>query len=95
MADRPVSHPKFAGLARSASPPAGARIRKKKKVLATLVDAVRSMALDGEFDPPPSPQCAGHGRRRLSWRLKHLSSKPSAAPEERWPSARCAGKMRP
>ena len=31
-------------------------VREKKQSPTTLVGAIRSSALDGEFDPPPSPQ---------------------------------------
>jgi len=34
----------------------GARIPETNKTPTTLVEATTSRALDGEFDPPPSPQ---------------------------------------
>jgi len=38
------------------SPSVRARILETKKSPNTLVDAITAKALDGEFDPPPSPQ---------------------------------------
>jgi hypothetical protein len=46
--------------------PVGARlVPRDQKSPTTLVDAIREQALDGEFDPPPSPQSeeAGRGSR--------------------------------
>ena len=47
----------------------GARlVPRDPKSPTTLVDAIREQALDGEFDPPPSPQDeeAGGGSRQLT-----------------------------
>src|SRR5207302_2273111 len=47
----------------------------------TLVDAIRSMVLDGEFDPPPSPQDEEVARGRPQMDAARLRKRGTAAPE--------------